>query len=166
MIQLKHSDIPSIRAEYLLLQNNKCLLCKRVPNNPVLDHDHKTKVVRGVLCRGCNSLLGKIENNYKRFGLSRDRLDTFLHNILTYTSLNNDFKYLYPDKKKKKMTKKQIALKWMERIGAMNLKNTGRYEVFQLDGYNYYVGKRGAIRKGKSVKDSRPVSFSYLRTLV
>ena len=36
----------------------------------VADHDHSTGHVRGVLHRGANSLLGKIENNYRRYGLS------------------------------------------------------------------------------------------------
>jgi len=35
----------------------------------VLDHDHHTGAVRDALHRGCNALLGKIENNYKRYGV-------------------------------------------------------------------------------------------------
>lgn len=37
---------------------------------PVLDHDHKHGHIRGVLCRGCNALLGHIENNRYRNNLS------------------------------------------------------------------------------------------------
>ena len=35
----------------------------------MLDHDHATGAVRGALHRGCNALLGKVENNYKRYGV-------------------------------------------------------------------------------------------------
>lgn len=35
----------------------------------MLDHDHSTGAVRATLHRGCNSLLGKIENNHKRYGI-------------------------------------------------------------------------------------------------
>jgi len=35
----------------------------------VLDHDHSTGAVRASLHRTCNALLGKVENNYKRYGV-------------------------------------------------------------------------------------------------
>jgi hypothetical protein len=47
--------------ELLFLQNNRCAICnkrfgkKKVPN---IDHDHKTRQVRGLLCANCNWLLG------------------------------------------------------------------------------------------------------------
>jgi hypothetical protein len=36
----------------------------------VLDHDHATGAIRATLHRSCNALLGKIENNYKRYGVA------------------------------------------------------------------------------------------------
>lgn len=35
----------------------------------VLDHDHSSGAIRASLHRGCNALLGKIENNHKRYGV-------------------------------------------------------------------------------------------------
>jgi Pyruvate/2-oxoacid:ferredoxin oxidoreductase delta subunit len=43
----------------LVDQGGHCALC---PNEPTMvDHDHKTDVVRGLLCRGCNIALNRAE---------------------------------------------------------------------------------------------------------
>lgn len=47
-----------------------------------MDHDHATGVCRGVLHRGCNALLGKVENNYKRYAVPN--VNAFLHGASTY----------------------------------------------------------------------------------
>lgn len=48
----------------------------------MLDHNHATGAVRGVLHRGCNSLLGKLENNAARYGV-RD-IGTFTNGVGRY----------------------------------------------------------------------------------
>jgi hypothetical protein len=53
-------------AEMLRQQNNACALCL-VPFNdkhPMIDHDHATGVVRGLLCTVCNFQLGWFEKPY------------------------------------------------------------------------------------------------------
>lgn len=46
-------------------QNGKCSICKSAVNlgrgNLAVDHCHKTKQVRGLLCFHCNTALGRIE---------------------------------------------------------------------------------------------------------
>lgn len=44
--------------EMLLSSGGFCPICNKLMNPPCVDHDHETKVVRGLLCRNCNSLLG------------------------------------------------------------------------------------------------------------
>jgi hypothetical protein len=53
----------------LLAQNDVCAICKNPPtgngNNRRLcvDHDHKTGVIRGPLCKMCNTFLGRIKDD-------------------------------------------------------------------------------------------------------
>ena len=76
--QLKTSEIPKIRTELAQEQGNICPLCGKPLENPVLDHQHKLRksqpigedgagLVRGVLCRDCNALEGKIWNAMNRY---------------------------------------------------------------------------------------------------
>lgn len=48
-------DVDAMLAE----QDGKCWLCQRKPA-VVIDHCHKTGRVRGMLCHGCNTGLGKL----------------------------------------------------------------------------------------------------------
>lgn len=43
----------------LTKQNGTCALCEKKPQ--VVDHDHKTDKIRGLLCHGCNSALNRVE---------------------------------------------------------------------------------------------------------
>ena len=44
-------------------QKGRCLICDRKTDRLVVDHCHKTKKVRGLLCNGCNTSLGLIQEN-------------------------------------------------------------------------------------------------------
>lgn len=39
-------------------QGGVCLICKTVEKRFVVDHDHKTGRVRGILCHNCNLVIG------------------------------------------------------------------------------------------------------------
>lgn len=43
-------------------QEDLCLMCKR-KKKLVIDHDHKTGKIRGLLCNRCNLFLGFLEND-------------------------------------------------------------------------------------------------------
>lgn len=44
--------------QMLLLQAGECAICTMKMDKPHVDHNHKTKVVRGLLCDKCNRGLG------------------------------------------------------------------------------------------------------------
>lgn len=85
MERLKTTQVAAYRALLLDKQGGKCVLCGERPEVPVLDHCHSEGHIRGTLCRGCNSLLGVIENNRKRYGLANiTKLARFLSSVPQY----------------------------------------------------------------------------------
>jgi Recombination endonuclease VII len=51
----------------------------------VVDHCHTTGVIRGVIDRGANSMLGKIENHRRIARMTSDKdLSLFLNNVVSY----------------------------------------------------------------------------------
>jgi hypothetical protein len=78
----------------------------------VLDHDHSTGAVRATLHRGCNALLGKVENNHKRYGIPN--LAAFANGIAAYLQAHetNRTGLLHPTHKtddEKRLRRNKIA---------------------------------------------------------
>lgn len=55
----KPQPYPQIMADY----SGGCQLCERQVDLIVVDHDHKTNLVRGLLCSACNSGLGQFRDD-------------------------------------------------------------------------------------------------------
>jgi hypothetical protein len=65
-------------------------------NDWVVDHDHQTGLVRGVISRQANSLLGKVENFFlKRCGGRKEQLSRVLRNMADYLD-KPPMPYLHP----------------------------------------------------------------------
>ena len=71
MRRLKTTEVASERERLRTVQSGRCALCQMpvTKEQAVLDHHHGTGAIRGVLHRGCNGLLGKLENNAARYGV-------------------------------------------------------------------------------------------------
>lgn len=61
-------------------QEYKCAICQETPSVLVIDHDHSTGKVRGLLCRQCNSGIGMlkddiviVENAFRYLEKARDK---------------------------------------------------------------------------------------------
>ena len=83
-IQLTANDVKDFRETIHDLQDMICPVCgeETEHNNTTLDHQHKLSasepigkngagLIRGVLCRQCNSYEGKIWNIYRRLGFHK-----------------------------------------------------------------------------------------------
>ena len=71
ILRLKQSEVPLAKVLISKKQGGRCALCDEplaliTAQNRCLDHDHKTGVIRGVLCRNCNGIEGKIFNLINR----------------------------------------------------------------------------------------------------
>lgn len=96
-MRLTASQVKAYREDTLRNQQGRCVLCcEQVTDDAVLDHCHKTGHIRGVLHRGCNSMLGVIENNRPRYLLVGSRLFTMLSRVEAYLNADNTAKPTYP----------------------------------------------------------------------
>lgn len=85
-MRLKVKDIPALRAAIALDQNGKCWICSIDLGGEIkacLDHDHKTGLIRGVLCGNCNGIEGKINNLANRARRGKDKRD-FIGRVVEY----------------------------------------------------------------------------------
>jgi hypothetical protein len=114
-MRLKRSEIAPYRLKTLTEQGHKCAICRETvaTTEAVLDHDHKSGYIRGVLHRGCNALLGKIENSLTMNKISPERLENILKNLQFYT--NQHHLVLHPShltvEEKKARTKRRAKLR-------------------------------------------------------
>lgn len=104
MARLTTSQVKPFRNLTLKTQGGLCKICGTPCSelDAVLDHDHTTGIVRGVLHRGCNSMLGKIEN-HRRIAKLNDGLSLhrFLSGVCKYIAESQNTDYdegaiLYP----------------------------------------------------------------------
>lgn len=65
-VQKTYGLQPGQYAEIYAFQGQVCAICQRATGasrNLSVDHDHKTGLVRGLLCRPCNSVLGHLRDD-------------------------------------------------------------------------------------------------------
>lgn len=90
--KLARSTMPSFKVRKLKEQGGLCPLCKtpidlRIKGEGVIDHDHESGEVRGILHRSCNAAEGKVSNAAGRWGaggMSYALIIPWLRNMLDY----------------------------------------------------------------------------------
>ena len=104
-MKLKYKEIAPLRSRLLVEQDHRCCLCGDSIDleQAVLDHDHRSGLLRGVLHRGCNSFLGKIENSMPRSRVDLGRLSKIADNLIGYLTADPVSEYLHPTYKEKTM---------------------------------------------------------------
>ena len=97
-IRLNARQLKEWREATWLAQGRRCALTGYSISlaEAVVDHDHSTGHVRGVLHRGANSLLGKIENNYRRYGVSLPMLRAIAPAVADYIEKDYSHNVFYP----------------------------------------------------------------------
>lgn len=90
--KLKSKEVKTTRALLLEQQRGLCAICGLpvMVEDAVLDHCHKGGHVRAVLHRGCNALLGRVENNAPRHGIKIEQLIKFLHGAAAYIEFHQE----------------------------------------------------------------------------
>jgi len=58
---------PEFYYEMLKMQNNQCAICsiemEKTNKRLIVDHDHETGLIRGLLCDSCNLGIGKLKDS-------------------------------------------------------------------------------------------------------
>ena len=116
MEKIKYKDIPAVRNYLLEQQDHRCALCDDIieEGKAVLDHDHRSGIIRRVLHRGCNSMLGKIENNMARSEVDLFRLMKMASTVADYIS-NTTTNWIHPTYKTKE--ERAMATKMKRTMG-------------------------------------------------
>lgn len=64
--KFKYNLSPAEFKKMVRLQKNKCAICQSTfINTPHIDHCHSTRIIRGLLCKQCNTSLGHFKDSAK-----------------------------------------------------------------------------------------------------
>lgn len=99
--RLKTTQLKAWREAQWEAQGRRCALTgyPLALADAVADHDHETGHVRGVIHRGVNSLLGKLENGYRRYGVSRPMMYALGTGLRSYLEQDHTVNPIYPTHK-------------------------------------------------------------------
>ena len=77
--QWRRSGIDMTPERFLELQVEQmgcCAICERPVSHWHVDHDHETGATRGLLCMGCNMVLGQMKDDVTRLRAAANYLET------------------------------------------------------------------------------------------
>jgi hypothetical protein len=146
------ADVKSVRIALLAEQKYLDALTglPLVATDAVLDHDHNSQLVRGVLHRQSNVLLGKIENAYLRYmkyWYPHD-LPTFLRACADYLERKPDKRWHHPG--------------WIKKVKTQFNKLTSKGKDAVLAYFNFPKGPNDTKRKENFSKLVLTKKHSYV----
>lgn len=131
MRRIKTTEVKTVRSAILKQQGYKCAVCTAplhasATKDPVLDHDHDAGHLRGVLCRNCNQMEGKVKTCATRGKYKLSRIQ-WLTNLLNYWTLHSEpqVPLLHPTHKtaeEKRLAKNKKARDRRAKLKAMGKK--------------------------------------------
>lgn len=104
VVKLARSQMHSWKVRHLqTVQGGLCALCGKpidltIKGEGVIDHDHDTGLIRGVLHRSCNAAEGKAANAIGQWGAKSTKygdIIAFMENLLAYLK-REPTQYIYP----------------------------------------------------------------------
>lgn len=118
-------DLWEVTKKMMARQKSVCPVCGKSlkgisRNSIVLDHDHKTGVVRAALHRGCNRVEGSVLATAKKWGKAKsmDGVIKVLQNLIDFWTLHRtpQTEFIYYNHKTE--TEKRVALNKKRRLAA------------------------------------------------
>ena len=161
-IQLEAKDTTSFREAIHDEQDKICPICKHFTEHKdtTLDHQHKLRksepigkdgagLIRGVLCRVCNTYEGKIWNNFVRLGFHKKGIGRaeFLRNLADFYD-SGTYDYIHPTEKPKIGTMGVMILNRINKAHKLKYPNRKLYEI-PKSAYIRKGVKKGQVGKWK-----------------
>lgn len=146
-------DKTKARAVLYQEQDGKCLVTG-LPldvKQAVLDHNHETLFVRGVISRFSNVTIGNIENAFKR-NMSwwhEGSISDFLRLVANYLDKGDDLRYRHDQ--------------WLKKVSSKFNKLNATQQTFVLQSLGYASGKNITERKATFRKASLDRSLGFVK---
>ncbi len=125
LTKTKQADLPKIKRELIAKQNGLCPICKQnitsvASKNIVIDHDHKTGIIRAALHRGCNGTEGKVYRVVQMWGKASTLSGVIkvLENLIAFWKLHRTPQTNYIYYSHKTPAEKRLAVNKKRRIAA------------------------------------------------
>ena len=115
--RIKQQEIKPLRERLHMAQKGLCCLCgnKMSLDEAVLDHDHDTGHIRGVLHRQCNHAEGRIVSWIRRTGKHNEPVD-FLERLTKYWKADHTDKPIHPTHRTEQEKEIGILKRKMKRL--------------------------------------------------
>lgn len=135
--RIKQTEIKPLRERLHKAQKGLCCLCghKMSLDEAVLDHDHETGHIRGVLHRQCNHTEGRIVSWIRRTGKHVEPID-FLERLTKYWKQDHTSKPVHPTHKSEQEKEIAVLKRKMKRLKTAKARQRYMLAIQNLENNN------------------------------